>query len=97
MSKEFSRTNWKFLIWNAAALVVILAASLWFNRNSSQMTIACSHNPAHHLHARPDRDVLPANVKPIHYDLTITPNMDAFTFEGRVLIRYGSLISSSSF
>lgn len=87
MPKETPRTNWKLLIWNAVALVVILAASRWFNRNSSQMTIACAHNPASHLHARPDRDVLPTNVKPTHYDLTITPNMEAFTFEGCVLIR----------
>ncbi len=85
---EAERTNWKLLIWNAIALVVIIAASRWFISNNSEMTIACAHNPASHLHSRPDRDVLPINVKPIHYDLKITPNMKAFTFEGRVLIRY---------
>ena len=90
---ENSKKNWSFLMWNAAALVIFIATTLWYNRSNSEMTIACAHNPASHLHSRPDRDVLPTNVAPIHYDLTITPNMDAFTFEGRVLIRYGSLFS----
>lgn len=44
----------------------------------------CSHK--RHLSSRTDRDVLPANVNPLHYDLTITPNMESFTFEGRVII-----------
>ncbi|MCJ1471818.1 Aminopeptidase 2 mitochondrial [Lambiella insularis] len=32
------------------------------------------------------REVLPANVKPVHYDLTLEPNFDNFTFEGTVVI-----------
>ena len=28
--------------------------------------------------------VLPANVRPVHYDLTLTPNFDDFTFDGEV-------------
>ena len=51
------------------------------------MPVSCSPIHARHLHSRPDREVLPNNVQPTHYDLTITPNMEAFTFEGRVLIR----------
>ena len=32
------------------------------------------------------REVLPTNVKPMHYDLTLEPNFDNFTFEGTVII-----------
>ncbi|KAF7591170.1 Aminopeptidase 2 mitochondrial [Aspergillus hancockii] len=32
------------------------------------------------------REVLPTNVKPLHYDLTLEPNFEAFTYEGTVNI-----------
>lgn len=32
------------------------------------------------------REVLPANVKPVHYDLTLEPDFDSFTYEGTVTI-----------
>lgn len=32
------------------------------------------------------REVLPANVKPIHYDLTLEPDFDKFSYEGTVVI-----------
>ncbi|KAF2033830.1 hypothetical protein EK21DRAFT_108620 [Setomelanomma holmii] len=32
------------------------------------------------------REVLPTNVKPIHYDLTLEPNFEDFTYEGKVTI-----------
>lgn len=32
------------------------------------------------------RDVLPTNVKPERYEVTITPFMDTFTFDGSVAI-----------
>ncbi|KAF1914902.1 peptidase family M1-domain-containing protein [Ampelomyces quisqualis] len=32
------------------------------------------------------RQVLPTNVKPVHYDLTLEPNFDDFTYEGNVVI-----------
>ena len=35
-----------------------------------------------------DREVLPTNVKPVHYDLTLEPNFDKFTFDGTVIIEY---------
>lgn len=34
------------------------------------------------------REVLPTNVKPVHYDLTLEPDFEKFTFEGRVVIEY---------
>jgi aminopeptidase 2 len=34
------------------------------------------------------REVLPTNVKPIHYDLTLEPNFEDFTYEGKVVIEY---------
>lgn len=34
------------------------------------------------------REVLPTNVKPLHYDLTLEPNFEKFTYEGTVIIEY---------
>lgn len=36
------------------------------------------------------REVLPTNVKPLHYDLTLEPDFDKFTFEGSVTIEYAT-------
>src|SRR5687768_9525793 len=36
--------------------------------------------------AKSARDLLPANVIPRHYDVTIEPDLDKFTFEGKVAI-----------
>lgn len=35
-----------------------------------------------------ERDVLPTNVKPFHYDLRITPDLVKFVFDGHVDIEY---------
>jgi aminopeptidase 2 len=32
------------------------------------------------------REVLPTNVKPLHYDVTLDPNFEDFTFRGIVSI-----------
>jgi len=32
------------------------------------------------------REVLPTNVKPMHYDLTLEPDFDKFTYNGTVVI-----------
>lgn len=34
------------------------------------------------------REVLPKNVKPLHYDLTMEPDFEKFTYEGKVVIEY---------
>ncbi|RDW81295.1 M1 family metallopeptidase [Aspergillus mulundensis] len=34
----------------------------------------------------PGREVLPTNVKPLHYDLTLEPNFETFKYEGTVVI-----------
>lgn len=34
------------------------------------------------------REVLPINVKPMHYDLTLEPDFEKFTYEGTVVIEY---------
>ena len=36
------------------------------------------------------REILPANVKPVHYDLTLEPDFEKFTYEGTVVIEYVS-------
>lgn len=32
------------------------------------------------------REVLPTNVKPLHYDLTLEPNFESFKYSGKVTI-----------
>lgn len=34
------------------------------------------------------REVLPANVKPVYYSLTLEPDFEKFTYEGEVVIEY---------
>lgn len=86
ISEKRNNRKWKYyIIASLVALVIAIATTIAIN-----MTIACAHNPISHLRTRPDRDVLPSNVVPIKYDLTITPNMDTFTFDGHVLIEYNS-------
>ena len=34
------------------------------------------------------REVLPVNVKPIHYDLTLEPDFEKFSYEGTVVIEW---------
>ena len=34
------------------------------------------------------REVLPTNVKPTHYDLTLEPDFEKFSYEGTVVIEY---------
>lgn len=35
-----------------------------------------------------NREVLPTNVKPLHYDLTLEPNFEKFSYGGTVVIEY---------
>ena len=34
-----------------------------------------------------ERVVLPTNVKPVHYDLELHPDMEKFVFEGKVAVK----------
>lgn len=34
------------------------------------------------------REILPTNVKPLHYDLTLEPDFSNFTYRGTVIIEY---------
>ena len=34
----------------------------------------------------PEREVLPTNVRPIHYDLTLEPDFSTFKYSGTVTI-----------
>ncbi|CAF9915598.1 Aminopeptidase 2 mitochondrial [Imshaugia aleurites] len=42
--------------------------------------------PSGSVNAGADREVLPTNVKPLHYDLTLEPNFEKFSYEGTVVI-----------
>ncbi|KAI5304921.1 Aminopeptidase 2 mitochondrial [Ascosphaera pollenicola] len=41
------------------------------------------------------REILPKNVKPVHYDLTLEPDFEKFTYEGTVLIDLDVLETTS--
>ena len=38
--------------------------------------------------SNPSREVLPTNVKPLHYNLTLEPDFKNFKYEGTVIIEY---------
>jgi aminopeptidase 2 len=42
------------------------------------------------------REILPANVIPRHYDLTVEPNFETLTYEGYVVIDLDVVTDSSS-
>lgn len=44
--------------------------------------------PAGTTNVAQGREVLPTNVKPVHYDLTLDPDFEKFTFDGTVVIEY---------
>lgn len=50
----------------------------------------CRHLDADMAQATVDvtkgREVLPTNVKPMHYDLTLEPNFSNFEYEGKVVV-----------
>lgn len=33
-----------------------------------------------------ERQILPTNVKPVHYDLCIQPDLEAFVFLGKLIV-----------
>jgi hypothetical protein len=84
------RTESLFLVFALLALVISIGLTFvtlsTTKPKNEKMTSACAHNPASHLRTRIDRDVLPTNVIPVNYDLVIKPDMDNFTFEGKVSI-----------
>lgn len=59
---------------------------------SSVMTVSCAQR-VENASSFANRDILPANVKPTHYDLVIEPDMTTFTFTGEVTIRYWAIFS----
>ncbi|KAH7235684.1 peptidase family M1-domain-containing protein [Fusarium tricinctum] len=48
------------------------------------------------LDVRRGREVLPKNVKPLHYDLTLEPNFETFKYEGTVVIDFDVVEDSTS-
>lgn len=80
--------------------VGVLAILLAFARPPSlKMTVSCAHK-GEISSVLADRDILPTNVRPLHYDLTVIPEpMEAvdkskttFNFDGKVSIKYAKLV-----
>lgn len=60
-------------------------------RHCSHRRNMCRHSGADvhsHVDVTKSREVLPTNVRPIHYDLTLEPDFEKFTYEGSVTIEY---------
>lgn len=62
-------------------------------RNCSYQRAMCKHQfaadaPISTVDISKGREVLPKNVKPIHYHLTLEPNLKTFEYEGEVAIEY---------
>jgi aminopeptidase 2 len=60
-------------------------------RHCSHRRNMCRHSGADvhsHVDVTGSREVLPTNVKPVHYDLTLEPDFEKFTYEGSVTIEY---------
>lgn len=67
-------------------------------KSSSQIVRHCSYNrtmcrgkddiSGGGMDASKGREVLPTNVKPLHYDLILEPDFGKFTYEGKVVIEY---------
>ena len=60
-------------------------------RYCSHRRAMCRHNadiPGGSVHVESGREILPTNVKPLHYYLTLEPNFDKFSYEGTVVIEY---------
>ena len=69
---------------NIEGLVVLafFPSSLPLYKNSFQINL---YNKTEIMVAF-ERDILPSHVKPIHYDVTIVPDLEKFTFTGKVAI-----------
>jgi hypothetical protein len=64
-----------------AALLALLLKN-WFP------TMTNSHNNHNTEDPFLIRDVLPINVRPVNYQLTLAPKFEDFTFEGHAIIKY---------
>lgn len=62
----------------AASFIYLLLLLLL---NQSKFMSPCQHG-THEV----ERDILPTNVRPLHYDLTIDPDFSTFLFQGTVHI-----------
>lgn len=89
-NSSINRGRSLFIVICLLALVISIGLTFvpseFYSSLLTKMTSACAHNPASHLRSCPDRDILPTNVVPMKYDLVIKPDMDNFTFEGKVSI-----------
>ena len=60
-------------------------------RHCSHRRNMCRNNlemPSGSMDIAKHREVLPTNVKPLHYDLTLEPDFEKFTYVGTVVIEY---------
>jgi hypothetical protein len=70
-------------------------------RHCSHRRTMCRHQheaetPGSSFNINQGREILPANVKPIHYHLTLEPNLETFEYRGTVVIEYEATKSGST-
>ena len=65
---------------------------LTYNSHSNQKVRFCSYRSKMcranegSIDVTKSREVLPTNVKPVHYDLTLEPDFEKFSYQGTVVI-----------
>lgn len=89
---EADRRPFLYLLGLGVGVLAILLALA--RPPSLKMTVSCAHK-GELSSSSLDRDILPTNVKPLHYDLTIIPEVmetsdktkTTFSFDGKVSIK----------
>lgn len=62
----------------------VYSRSCSYQRNMCKFQAA--ESPSAAVDVSKGREILPTNVKPLHYDLTLEPNFETFKYEGTVVI-----------
>lgn len=68
--------------------VILLIGSYYILNYLDKSKIAKMVSKHSHATDVNERIVLPKNVRPIHYDLELKPDMEKFAFDGKVSIKY---------
>lgn len=82
---EANQSRLAFLLAAAVGVLAALLKFALFYKVAIKMTVSCAHK---HMDEFMNRDVLPTNVRPLNYDLVISPDMTNFVFDGKVSIKY---------
>lgn len=80
---RLSLRNLRLLQQNNRVIVNTGATSI---RHCSCRRMCKRDDHASNMDVTKGREILPANVKPKHYDITLEPDLEGFTYKGKVII-----------